>query len=144
MAHVHDENCDHSQDNPFADLDEETQREIQEIQMLEQSFQQLLMQKQAFQYETTETDNALEEVKKATQEISLGNLTYQIIIQKDDEIGELSQNINAMNKSIKEAKENIEKKVSERTKELEDLNKFMTGRELKMMELKQEIEKLKA
>ena len=34
--------------NPLANLDEETQRKIQELQMLEQNFQQLLMQKNAF------------------------------------------------------------------------------------------------
>lgn len=46
--------------------------------------------------------------------------------------------------------EDLEKMVAERTNdlikkvnELESLNKFMVGREVKMMELKKEIEKLK-
>ena len=33
----------HQHANPLANLDEETQRAIQELQMLEQNFQQLLM-----------------------------------------------------------------------------------------------------
>ena len=42
--------------NPLANLDEETQRKIQELQMMEQNFQQLLMQKNAFSMEANETD----------------------------------------------------------------------------------------
>ena len=47
------ENHEHSNvgGNPFANLDEETQRQIQELQMLEQGFQQLLMQKNTYTME---------------------------------------------------------------------------------------------
>ena len=34
--------------NPLANLDQETQQKIQELQMMEQGFQQLMMQKNAF------------------------------------------------------------------------------------------------
>lgn len=118
MAHIHDENCDHSHDNPFADLDEETQREIQEIQVLEQSFQQLLMQKQAFQYETTETDNALEEVKKSEGDIFkiVGN---QVVIKTSKEKIEkdLSHKKELMDLRLK----NIEKQEEEFSKRIEQL-----------------------
>ena len=40
-----------------------------------------------------------------------------------------------LNNTIK----NIEKKIAERTTSLEKVNKFMTGRELKMVELKKKI-----
>ena len=56
--------------NPLANLDEETQRKIQELQMLEQSFQQLLMQKNAFSMEANETDYIIKEVEKTEGEIS--------------------------------------------------------------------------
>jgi len=45
-------------------LDIETQKKIQELQILEHNLQNLMMQKQAFQLELNETVNALEEVKK--------------------------------------------------------------------------------
>jgi prefoldin beta subunit len=51
------------------ELDEKTKQQIQELQILEQNFQQLLMQKQAFQIELNETDRALEELKKAKGDV---------------------------------------------------------------------------
>ena len=70
--------------NPLANLDEETQRKIQELQMMEQSFQQLLMQKNAFSMEANETDFILAEVEKTDGEISriIGN---QVIIKSTKE-----------------------------------------------------------
>ncbi|MCK5320954.1 prefoldin subunit [Candidatus Pacearchaeota archaeon] len=70
--------------NPLANLDEETQRKIQELQMMEQSFQQLLMQKNAFSMEANETDFILEEVEKTSGEVSriIGN---QVIIKSTKE-----------------------------------------------------------
>jgi len=52
-----------------------TDDKIQEIQILEQNLQNLLMQKQAFQIELAETQNALKELGKAGDEI------YKIIGQ---------------------------------------------------------------
>ena len=56
--------------NPLANLDEETQRKIQHLQMMEQTFQQLLMQKNAFSMEANETDLIIKEVEKSNEEIS--------------------------------------------------------------------------
>lgn len=73
MAHkCEDCDCDHDHDSSSHSMDEfseDTQRKIQELQILEQSFQQLLMQKQAFKYELDETISALEEIKKADGDI---------------------------------------------------------------------------
>ena len=64
--HVHGPECNHDHDheghdhapaapgNPFANLSEDIQRKIQELQMMEQSFQQLLMQKNTFSMEINE------------------------------------------------------------------------------------------
>tara|TARA_Y100000034_G_scaffold136715_1_gene215143 strand:+ start:7730 stop:8143 length:414 start_codon:yes stop_codon:yes gene_type:complete len=70
--------------NPFANLDEETQKQIQELQILEQSFQQLVMQKQAFQMEENETEHIVKEVEKAEGEISkiIGN---QVVVKSTKE-----------------------------------------------------------
>ena len=55
--------------NPLANLDEETQQKIQQLQMMEQSFQQLLMQKNAFSMEANETDHIITEVEKTEGEV---------------------------------------------------------------------------
>ncbi|MEA3248638.1 MAG: prefoldin subunit [Nanoarchaeota archaeon] len=70
--------------NPLANLDEETQKKIQELQMMEQSFQQLLMQKNAFSMESNETDYIITEVEKTEGELSriIGN---QVIIKSTKE-----------------------------------------------------------
>jgi len=87
--HVHDENCNHEHSheqpmNPLANLDEDTQRKIQELQMMEQSFQQFLMQKNAFSMEINETDFIISEVEKSKGEVSriVGN---QVIIKSTKE-----------------------------------------------------------
>ncbi len=70
--------------NPFGNLDEDTKKKIQELQMLEQSFQQLLMQKNAFSMESNETDLILKEVEKTEGEVSriIGN---QVVIKTTKE-----------------------------------------------------------
>jgi prefoldin beta subunit len=70
--------------NPLANLDEDTQRKIQELQMMEQGFQQLLMQKNAFSMEANETDLIIKEVEKTKGEVSriIGN---QVVIKTTKE-----------------------------------------------------------
>jgi prefoldin beta subunit len=72
------------QGNPLANLDEETQAKIQQLQMMEQSFQQLLMQKNAFSMEANETDHIITEVEKTDGEVSriIGN---QVVIKSTKE-----------------------------------------------------------
>jgi len=45
-----------------------SERDIQEIHLLEQTLQNLLLQKQAFQMELSETEAALEEIEKSGDE----------------------------------------------------------------------------
>jgi methyl-accepting chemotaxis protein len=85
----------------------------------------------------------LGDMTKATKEIAGGNLTYQITTKSKDEVGELANSFDQMTRNLNESHQNIEKKVNERTEELTRMNKYMTGREIKMIELKQEIEKIK-
>ncbi len=96
--------------NPLANLDEETQRKIQELQMMEQNFQQLLMQKNAFVMESNETDLIIKEVEKTEGEVSrvIGN---QVIIKTTKE---------AILEDMKKKKELIEvrmKTIDEQEKE---------------------------
>ena len=50
-------------------LDKQTQEKIQHLQILEQTLQNLLIQKQAFQFELSETTSALEEIKNTKDEV---------------------------------------------------------------------------
>jgi len=70
--------------NPLANLDQETQQKIQELQMMEQGFQQLLMQKNAFSMEANETELIIKEVEKTEGEVSriIGN---QVVIKSTKE-----------------------------------------------------------
>ena len=45
------------------------ENKLQEMQILEQSLQNLLMQKQAFQMELAETQSALKEIEKSGDEV---------------------------------------------------------------------------
>lgn len=87
--------------------------------------------------------NPLFKLKDATGKISKGDLVVHLDIKSQDEIGQLANSFNQMAKDLKYSRTNIEQKVSQRTEELQKLNRFMTGRELKMIELKKKIKELK-
>ncbi|MDH5442408.1 MAG: cache domain-containing protein [Candidatus Nomurabacteria bacterium] len=92
----------------------------------------------------------------ATQ-IGKGNFDQKIEVKTHDEVGQLGRVLNTVSSELKNLYADLERKVGERTKELEDAknkfqkqaevsersNKLMVGRELKMVELKKEIEELK-
>ena len=80
--------------------------------------------------------------KQAAKDITSGNLETKVDIKSEDEIGLFANDFNKMTLSLKESIENTEEKIKERTADLEKLNSFMTGRELKMIELKKKIKEL--
>ena len=101
--------------NPLANLSPEIQAKIQELQMLEQSFQQLLMQKNAFSMEANETDYIITEVEKTEGEVSriIGN---QVIIKstKEDILADMKKKkelIDTRMKSIDEQEKEFSEKI---------------------------------
>jgi len=104
--------------NPLANLDEETQKKIQELQMLEQSFQQLLMQKNAFSMEANETDFIISEVEKTEGEVSriIGN---QVIIKTTKE--NILEDMKKKKKLIDTRMKTIEEQEKEFSKKIEEL-----------------------
>ena len=68
--HVHDESCNHDVGNPLGNLSPEIQAKIQELQMMEQTFQQLMQQKNAFSMEANETDYIIKELANVEGEVS--------------------------------------------------------------------------
>lgn len=79
---------------------------------------------------------------QAAKSITSGDLDTRVSIDTEDEIGSFAKDFNKMTTSLQKSIENTEDKIKERTAELEKLNKFMTGRELKMIELKEKIKVL--
>lgn len=86
---------------------------------------------------------------RQAERISKGDFSFQIPVTSDDEIGRLQQSFLLMASQLKESYEDLEKRVRDRTQELEDrtkeleqFNQTMVGRELKMIELKREINRL--
>jgi C4-dicarboxylate-specific signal transduction histidine kinase len=99
----------------------------------------------------------LGELQKTVEKVSDGNLSERIDAKSKDEIGLLALSFNKMIDSIVEARSDVDKKVEEQTKDLiaqqeeaerirknaEEVADAMSGRELKMIELKKEIQELK-
>lgn len=65
------------------DIDKDTEQQIQELQILEQSLQSILMQKQSFQLELSEIENSLEELAKTKDDVF--KITGQIMIKASKE-----------------------------------------------------------
>jgi len=101
------------------EIDEKTQEKIQEIQILEQNLHNLLLQKQAFQMELNETENALSEIEKTKEDVF--KMISNIMIKTDknklkEELGRKKDLLNLRLKSI-ESQEN------EFSKQLESLRR---------------------
>jgi len=84
---------------------------IQEMQLLEQNLQNLLLQKQAFQMELSETTSALKEVNKSSEQVF--KIIGQLMIQTDK-------------KNMTEELKNKEKILDLRMKSIEKQEKSLT------------------
>jgi len=85
----------------------------------------------------------LEIITKIAKSIGEGSEVEKIVIKNNDEIGQLGEVINNMSQQLSEYRNTMEMKVKERTSEIEKSMDLMLDRELKMMELKKEIQRLK-
>jgi HAMP domain-containing protein len=99
----------------------------------------------------------IEDLKIAATNIEQGDLETPVTSPSHDEIGELAETLEQMRKEVKNsrkqlesANKNLESQVQDRTAqlktkldELESLNRFMVDREVKMVELKRELEELR-
>lgn len=99
------------------ELDKETQEKIQELQGMEQGFQSMLMQKQAFQMELTETENAIKEITNSNEDVFklVGNI--MIKSKKEDIEEELKKKQELLTLRLK----SIETQETEFTKKSEEL-----------------------
>ena len=100
-------------------------QKLQEMQFLEQNLQNLLMQKQAFQMEMSETTSALKEINNSSEEVY--KIVGQLMIQTEkkkmvDELQNkekiLDLRIKSIEKQEKSLTEQLEKYREEITKEI--------------------------
>ena len=101
--------------------------------------------------------DSIKQLLSGMEKIGGGELDYRVKTKRHDEIGDLFSSLNAMaeklkdrTEALKEEREGLAEMVTQKTKELQEkvddlerFNKLTIGRELKMIELKKEINKLK-
>ena len=97
--------------------DKNKENKIQEMQIIEQSLQNLLMQKQAFQIELSETKSALKEIEKASDEVF--RIIGQLMIKADR--GKILDELSNKEKLFNLRLESIEKQEGSLAEKLEKL-----------------------
>jgi len=91
-------------------MDQETQQKIQELQGMEQNLNNLVMQKQAFQMELTETENALSEISKSKDDVFklVGNIMIKADKKKtEDDLTKKKDLLSLRLKSIDSEEKNL-------------------------------------
>ena len=82
----------------------------------------------------------LEEILDAIQKIALGDFKVKIRVnESNDELNSIAIGINMLNEELYSMNQELQKKIND----LKVMNDLMVGRELKMIELKKEVESLK-
>jgi len=92
-------------------------KKIQEMQILEQSLQNILMQKQAFQMELSETNTALEAIKDSGDEVY--KIVGQLMIKSKKE--SVSEDLKNKKKILDLRLNNLEKQEESLNEQLEKL-----------------------
>jgi prefoldin beta subunit len=100
-------------------INDETQEKIQQLQILEQNLQNFLMQKQAFQFEINEVENALAEIKKTSGDVYKLVGSIMIKAQKEDVEADLKKKFDVLSLRIK----SIEKQESKFQEHVESIRK---------------------
>lgn len=94
-----------------------TDKKIQEMQILEQNLQNLLLQKQAFQMELSETQSALKEIENSGEEVF--KIIGQLMIKTDK--SKIKQELLNKEKILNLRTKTIEKQETSLTEQLDKL-----------------------
>ena len=95
------------------------ENKIQEMQFLEQTLQNILYQKQAFQMEISETASALEEIGKSKEDVYKVIGQIMIKVSKEDVKKELKEKQKVLDMKLKSLEEQ-EKTFSEKANKLRE------------------------
>jgi|SRR3989344_2759661 len=101
------------------EIDGTTQNKIQEIQILEQNLHNLILQKQAFQIELNETENASSEIERTKEDVFKIISNIMIKTEKNKLKEELNRKKELLNLRLK----SIDSQEDEFSKQLEELRK---------------------
>ena len=93
------------------------EKKLQQAQMLEQNLHSVLLQKQAFQLELSETKAALKELDSSGEEVY--KIIGQLMLKKDKK--KIKQELEGKEKILDSSLKRIEKQEKESLKELEKL-----------------------
>ncbi len=98
-------------------------KDFQELQIIEQNLQNILMQKQAFQYELTETESALNEIKNSKEDVF--KIVGQLMLKSSKE--SIVDELSSREKLLKIRLETLQKQEDKLSSKLEELReKFMS------------------
>jgi len=102
----------------MAEISKETEQEIAQLQLFEQSMQNILMQKQQFQSQSLEIESALKELETTKEAYKIvGNI--MVASKKEDLKKDLESKKETMNLRIKTL-EKQENQIRERAKKLQE------------------------
>ena len=96
---------------------------IYELQVLEQNLQNLILQKQAFQMELSETESALEEINKSGEEVF--KIIGQLMIKKNKE--EIKKDLEEKQKILNMRLKPFEKQESTILGKIEEIRQEILG-----------------
>src|SRR3989304_4293176 len=96
-------------------MTENKNEDLQEMQILDQNLHNLLLQKQAFQMELSETESALVEIEKSSEIFKLiGELMMKVDKQKaKEELLSKEKILNMRVKSIEKQEDSLSKRLNE-------------------------------
>jgi prefoldin beta subunit len=92
-------------------------RQIQEMQILEQSIHQILLQKQAFQMELSETQAALRELEKSGDDVF--KIVGQLMIKAKK--SDIKEELLSKEKILKLRADNLDKQEDSLSKKMEEI-----------------------
>jgi len=101
-------------------MDKETQEKIGQLQMLEQSMQSFMMQKQQFRAQLMEVDSALKELENTNEAFKIVG-TVMIKAEKEDlvkELDEKKERLSLRIKSIETQENQLKEKAASMQKEV--------------------------
>lgn len=103
------------------EVDKETETRIKELQIIEQNLQSILMQKQTFQMDMSEVDNAFSELSKTNEDVFkiVGNIMVRSskenlikdLKQKKDLVELRIKTLDSQEKDLSKTSEELRKKV---------------------------------
>lgn len=102
-------------------MNKETEKKIQQLQLIEQNLQNIIMQKQAFQIQLMENENATSELEKTKRDAYKIIGTIMINSNKDDlkkELKEQKEILDVRIKSLEKQEKNFQEKAEEIQKEV--------------------------